>query len=211
MRNRPRCIEPLYEKLTSLGFNDSNIYTKETDMPASFQTEALETRKRQRTEQKKEHDGAIQEEVLKADASIDMQGLPLDAVPMKVQTIADLTLPALRDNILGRLSSNISASSLRALKGEAASKQTLLRILEFSCGLPPDYPLTGAAKCYNRHRERPHEAEGQPVHALDTAGGLGRAGLGHAQGCRRRPRDGCGVSPLHRRGGYHQARRLAPL
>ena len=147
MRNRPRCIEPLWEKLRSMGISDEEIHSPET-CPQSRQAQAVQLRKKRKMEQKSEEEAATNE-LLKTDEAA---GVPLapDPVPIKVSLLSDLTIGHLREKVICRLGPHFSVGNLRSMKGLDGSKEGLMRILEFATGLPPDLPLTGSLRCFNR-------------------------------------------------------------
>ena len=73
-----------------------------------------------------------------------------DWIPSKYQKLEDFSTTMLRDNILCHIEEHaLSKPNLRAMKnkgGPSATKQSLLRILEYVTGCPPDFELSGAMR-----------------------------------------------------------------
>lgn len=118
MKLRPSTVEPLFEKLKSMGFDESWLSQRESG-PRSFQAQAAESRrKRLATGEVK---GEFQEELCDDedndnDEDTAAGAMPHDPIP-KPTTLGNLTYAALRDKVLSRLgASNLSAASIKACK-----------------------------------------------------------------------------------------------
>ena len=148
MKNMPRCIEPLWEKLQSMGITEESIQQKES-LVLSRQAEAVEERKKRKRQEKEEEESAAQNEVHGDGEAVGVM-VPLDPIPLKIPQLSDLTVGILRETLLCKLGAHFSVGNLRSLKGAEGSKEGLMRILEFSTALPPDFALKGSLRCYNR-------------------------------------------------------------
>lgn len=98
---------------------------------------------------KKEENKAVVEEHAAGEDTPDAP-LPTDPMPAKLVSLADATIPHMRDKMLSRLGANLSVSNLRGLKGESGCKLSLLRMLEFATGGSADFALVGRLRCFSR-------------------------------------------------------------
>lgn len=159
MRNQPRCIDALYEKLVSLGYSDALIQVKEEQMVKSLQAQALDAQKERRKTAMSA--SAVEPDDDDDQASEDSAPPEKDLTPDKISVVADMTVNALRDKVLCVVElGHFSARNLRAMKETTGpQKQTLLKLYEFVTGEQPDtLQLRGRHRCYhkfgkfNKHR-----------------------------------------------------------
>lgn len=115
MANRPSCIDPLYEKLMSLGYTPEKIQVKE-EAPASFQKQAvLDRRASQQAPKdqetlKMELDGSVSDDE-------EFQDVPIEPLPAKVAVVSDFSGLQFRDRLLPAIERQAwSGANLRAIK-----------------------------------------------------------------------------------------------
>jgi hypothetical protein len=147
MRNQPSCIDPLYEKLRSMGFTDDKIANKDTSMPQSKLVASREFKKRRLATAKKEDEDKLKESLADETPGV---SIPTDPVAASIATFGDIPVSKLRDKVVSAVGTHLSASNLRSLKGEEGSKEGLLNLLEFATGKSRDFKLRGSLRCYNR-------------------------------------------------------------
>ena len=155
MKVRPSVIDGLWEKLQSMGYEDSWLTTVEAG-PKSFQALAVENRRAKRSVDKVKREEEVKgEQPDSDDGGPDGSGgvaLPVEPIPERARVLGDLTLAALRERVIGGLGyTNLSSANLRSLRDpDAMSKQGILRIIEFCAGKDSEYELKGKLRCYNR-------------------------------------------------------------
>lgn len=149
VKNKPEVIEPLYEKLRSLGYDDEALKTKTAVAAPSRQKEAVESRKKRRVELKEEHDNDVTQ-CVQLEESDGAPSLPTDPVPTKIRTMAAFTVGLLQDRVLSKLGANMSSGNLRSLRGEEGRKQALMQIVEFGTGYTAETRIEGRLRCFNK-------------------------------------------------------------
>ncbi|CAK0908641.1 unnamed protein product [Prorocentrum cordatum] len=151
MKNRPSCIDGLYEKYTSMGLNADVIKTPETQQK-SLSQKAVEKRKADHDLQRSQSF-----ETLKANALADAAGsgdedMEFDPFGENFEDLASLHVNELRDRVLpGIEPTHLSKANIRSMKDpEARSKSGLLKMITFATGLNTDFRLVGRFACRNR-------------------------------------------------------------
>lgn len=149
MRSRPHLvIDPLWEKLQSLGLTSEG---SDGDGPArtqSLQAQAAAMRKKAKTEVEEVH----QKQVGMAVESELGVAQPTEPIAAKTTRLDMLGVNVLRDRLLPAVEETIlSPANLRAIKDkDHTSKIGLLRYLDFTCGLSADFELRGIYRCMLR-------------------------------------------------------------
>ena len=138
MKSRPRLvIEPLWEKLTSLGYTPEELQTEEAPVGLSRQALGYKKRKQEKAEMKGLSHEAF-EDALRAEGVDVLAGVahPFSPIGEKVGCLNDLKFTAIRDHLLPACNTSIlSSANLKALTdSEAKSKAGLLKIYEFCTG-----------------------------------------------------------------------------
>lgn len=149
MRCRPSLvIDPLWEKLSSLGLSDEMLTTPAKEGAQSRQKAAVAERKT-----KAAHERTIKVEQLKMEIGVSEENGVAEAfepIGDKVETLEGLTVTQIRDRLLPAIDDMIlSGANFRALKDKhATSKANLIKYITFCTGYHSDYPLAGKHRCF---------------------------------------------------------------
>jgi len=137
IRNKPTIIKPLYDKLISMGFGETDVHDKD-ESALSFQAQAVHRRKSSMAAKKETKD----------EESAD---LIRDPISERYWRLSQMSVVLLRDRILPAIDDRaLSAANLRCMSDpkDASVKETLLRLVELTTGLNPDFGLVGRYRCW---------------------------------------------------------------
>jgi len=158
MKNQPRCINELWQKLLDFGFDEEKMMSPETPTVQSFTAAAVETRKKRKEEEMEEAAAnAKEQDDMGGETSDDEEtfgvALAEDPIPPKAMFMGDLSMSLLRDKLVSQIEPRVlSSANIRALKDTASKNHSaMLQYLEYLTGTRSDHPLRGKHwRCFNR-------------------------------------------------------------